>query len=360
RQTAYPMQQGDLVAGRYRVVRRAGSGGMGAVYEASDLQADVPVALKTLRVDTSFGARAHLRLLREAQALAEVRHPAVVRYVDHGVSPDHGPYLVMEWVVGRTLEDRLNAGGIAPLESLALVARLASGLSAVHAAGVVHRDLKPSNVMLADGDVARAVLVDFGVARLAAAAMTGTGDQVGTPRYMAPEQIRSARTVDDKADVFALGCILYEGLTGHPAFEGEDPVTVLARILFEPMPVPSARRPELAPSLDALVGRMLDRDPAQRPAAPALGALLSEVADTLARGPASGPAPRAPAADETVASRRFPDPTDRWDPYDDVAPPSFHLGSDDALDAVQRLPAMPGRFVGREQDMQRLLALLRA
>ena len=355
------MRQGDLVAGRYRVVRRAGAGGMGDVYEAHDAVSDATVALKTLRVDANFGGRAQLRLLREARALAEVRHPAVVRYVDHGAAPGVGPFLVMAWVVGQTLEERLAASGLPSALALALVARLASGLAAVHAAGVVHRDLKPSNVMLPGGDVAEAIVVDFGVARLATAGMTATGDHVGTPRYMAPEQIRSARTVDDKADVFALGCILYECLTGKRAFDGEDPVTVLARILFEPMPVPSAGRPGLSPALDALVAQLLDRDPSRRPAAAALGAIVDETlgkllaASTTLPSRTERPDTDPPRVDRTIG----------WggrDDEDDLAGrPSFQLGANDALDAVRRvLPAMPGSFVGRGQERDRLLALLRA
>ncbi|HEX4447532.1 MAG TPA: serine/threonine-protein kinase, partial [Polyangiaceae bacterium] len=354
------MRQGDLVAGRYRVVRRAGAGGMGDVYEAHDTTTGAAVALKTLRVDSNFGGRGQLRLAREARALAEVRHPAIVRYVDHGVAPEAGPFLVMAWVVGQTLEERLAAAGLTPEQALSLVARLASGLAAVHAAGVVHRDLKPSNVMLSGGEVAEAILVDFGVARLATGGMTATGDHVGTPRYMAPEQIRSARTVDDKADVFALGCILFECITGHRAFDGDDPVTVLARILFEPMPVPSARRPGLPPALDALVGRMLSRDPSRRPSAVELLPFVDETMGKLDRAsmtlPSRTPDTGPPRIDRTAA------PTWAWGDHDDLAGrPSFQLGANDALDAVRRvLPSMPGTFVGRGEDRDRLLALLRA
>jgi predicted ATPase len=351
------MRAGDLLAGRYRIVRRVGSGGMGTVYEARDATSNAPVALKTLRVDADFEVRARTRLLREAYALSEVRHPAVVRYVDHGVAGEHGPYLVMEWVVGETLDERLRASGIAPVDALALVHRLAGGLAAVHASGVVHRDLKPSNVMLAGGDVTQAIVVDFGVARVALdSGVTSTGDHVGTPRYMAPEQIRNARSVDDKTDVFALGCLLFECLVGAPAFEGADPVTVLARILFDPLPVPSARRPELPPVFDALVARMLDRDATRRPTASAVERLASDALAAASR--ALGPPNRARSGG--------PDPrrlerTSSWDTLDEAAPPSFRVDKIAPLDAVRAaLPSMPGRFFGREPEIVSLLTTLRS
>ncbi|HTB76145.1 MAG TPA: protein kinase [Polyangiaceae bacterium] len=351
------MRQGDLIAGRYRVVRRVGSGGMGTVYEALDGESSSPVALKTLRVDADLEVRARTRLLREAYALSEVRHPAVVRYVDHGTSPEHGPFLVMAWVVGETLDERLRAGGLTPVDALAIVRRLASGLSAVHARGVVHRDLKPGNVMLPGGDVTQAVLVDFGVARVGSG-VTGTGDHVGTPRYMAPEQIRSARSVDDRTDVFALGCILFECLTGALAFEGADPVTVLARILFEPLPVPSVRRADLPPSLDALVARMLDRDGARRPTAAAVDALAADVLSALdPRSRALGSPGRRRSEDR---ESRPLDRTAPWETSDDLGPPSFRLDTLDPFDAVRSgLPWMPGAFVGREEEQVRLLEALR-
>ena len=352
------MRQGDLIAGRYRIVRRVGSGGMGTVYEAVDEAAKTPVAVKTLRIDADFEVRARTRLLRGAYALSEVRHPAIVRYVDHGVDPEVGPFLVMEWVVGDTLDAHLRANGVTPALALALVRRLASGLSAVHAGGVVHRDLKPGNVMLATGDVTQAIVVDFGVARVALdSGVTTTGDHVGTPRYMAPEQIRNARSVDEKTDVFALGCLLFECLTGVPAFEGSDPVTVLARILFDPMPVPSTRRTELPSSFDALVARLLDRDATRRPTAAALETLASEaIADLSPEARALGaPGPRAGDAAPWLAR------TPSWDTVDEVAPPSFRVDTIAPLDAVRTaLPSMPGPFFGRDAEIVSLLTTLRS
>ncbi len=358
------MREGDVVAGRYRVVRRAGSGGMGTVYEAHDAAEDVLVALKTLRIDTgnrpSRGSDGS-RLLREAAALADIGHSAVVRYVDHGTTPDGEPFLVMAWIEGDSLQTRLRARGVTPVEALNLAARLASGLSAAHARGVVHRDLKPANVMLAADDVDQAVIVDFGVARMARAGgdLTETGDHVGTLRYMAPEQIRSARSVDSRADVFSLGCILFECLTGRACFPGSDPVTVLARILFEPLPMPSAARIDLPRTLDSMVAEMLRRDASKRPSAAAVERLAGYALASLGRDAArlSVPIRAEVANDAAELSLRTVSPNSS----EDLPPPSFQLGATAiATAALRALPPAQGRFFGRDAECAELIDLLRA
>ncbi len=337
---------------------------MGTVYEAHDAAVGARVALKTLRIDAgarpSRGSDAS-RLLREAAALAEIRHSAVVRYVDHGTGAEGEPFLVMAWVEGDSLQTRLRARGVTPVEALSLAERLASGLSAAHARGVVHRDLKPANVMLSTDDVGEAIIVDFGVARLARAGgdLTETGDQVGTLRYMAPEQIRSARSVDARADVFSLGCILFECLAGRPCFPGSDPLTVLARILFEALPVPSAARTELPRVLDELVAEMLRRDPRKRPSAADAERLTSDALAGLRRDALRLPAPvRTELVDDGPAlSLRTASP----DSSNDGAPPSFQLGATAiATAALRALPPAEGRFFGREAECDRLIDLLRA
>jgi predicted ATPase len=354
------MRAGDVVANRYRIRRHAGSGGMGTVYEALDMTADVVVALKTWRAAPDTEPRARTRLFREARALAEIRHPAVVRYVDHGTTAEHGPYLVMAWVGGETLADALQSRGLRPDEALRLTTRLAAGLTAMHAAGIVHRDLKPSNVMLADADVDRAVIVDFGVARVADGSEGSAEERghLGTARYMAPEQIRNARTVDGRADVFALGCILFEALTGRPAFEGVDPVTVLARILFEPLPVPSAVRPALPESLDRLVLTLLARELDRRPHADALDAMVRAVEQAL-----GAPGVRAFAAAPMVEGRagKNLEITSAAESTREVpVPPSRQFARRDVSGVRPALPAMSGLFVGRDEEVSHLAALLGA
>jgi predicted ATPase len=258
------MQLGDLIAGRFRLEARAGAGAMGVVFRACDCAAGgSPVAIKAWRTE---GVTASERFLREAAALAQLTSPAVVGHIQHGVSEAGEPYLAMEWIEGPTLAERLAGRGVTPSEALALTLRVLEGLCALHAVGIVHRDLKPSNLMLPNDEVGAARILDLGVARIVDASvdLTLANTQLGTPRYMAPEQIRDPRQVDGRADVFALGAVLFECLTGVPAFGGDDPVVVLAQILFAQTPVVSELRPELPAELDRLVSRMLARRPELR------------------------------------------------------------------------------------------------
>ena len=204
------------------------------------------------------------------------------------------------------------------------------------------------------------MVVDFGVARVAmGSGVTATGDYVGTPRYMAPEQIRNARSVDAKADVFALGCILFECLTGARAFAETDPVTVIARILFEATPAPSALRPELPPSLDRLVASMLERDPARRCTMDEAKAFAADLRADLERTAIALPARRRSASDDREALPIEARPP--WATADDAAPPSFAVGTNAVLEAARRaLPVMHGAFVGRGDERGRLRAILRA
>ncbi|MFO0761991.1 MAG: protein kinase [Byssovorax sp.] len=296
------MHPGDLVADRFVIERRAGAGGMGAVYLCRDRFTGEPVALKVLR-DVERGAID--RFTREAEVLSRLRHPAVVRYVAHGVMGEVGkvgesraaPYLAMEWLEGEDLGRRLGRQGLTLAESLAVARRAASALAEVHAAGVIHRDLKPSNLFLRDEDPEQTVLIDFGIARVHAphASLTQTGIMLGTPGYMAPEQARGDRAVDARADVFALGCVLYKCITGQPAFPGEDLLAVLTKIVLAEIVPASEIRPGTPADLDALVTRMLAKEPAARPAN---GAAVLAALDALAPvdpAPASLRAPVGPA-----------------------------------------------------------------
>jgi tetratricopeptide (TPR) repeat protein len=280
----------EVVDDRYELVELLGRGGMGAVYRARDRRSGADVAVKMIQSDT--GARA----LREAELLSELSHPHVVRYLGHGEARSGQPYLVMEWLAGEDLAQRLARAPLSVAESVALARAVASALAAAHARGVVHRDLKPSNLILPDGEPARVKLIDFGIARPRIERqqpITRTGVILGTPGYMAPEQAAvGARRLDARADVFALGCVLYECLTGRPTFAGDDLLAVLAKILLEQPPRPIELCPTLPPALDALIVRMLDKAPEARPAdGAAVVALLDGLGDAGAG--ASGPAPGA-------------------------------------------------------------------
>ena len=248
---------------------------MGEVWQARDRLRDSHVALKML-TGTSESGRA--RFLREAVVLSDLRHPGIVRYVSHGLTPSQELYLVMEWLEGEDLSQRLARGTLDVAETTALLRGVADALAAAHARSVVHRDIKPSNLFLPGSSIKGVKILDFGVARAGAATRTRAGGMVGTPGYMAPEQARGEEEVDARADVFALGCVAFECLTGRRAFEAEHVMAVLAKILLEEVPPVSDLAPDVPPDLDDLVRRMVAKDPAGRPRdASELIALLSGI-----------------------------------------------------------------------------------
>ncbi|MEZ4403930.1 MAG: protein kinase [Kofleriaceae bacterium] len=257
-----------VIAERFELAELAESGGMGAVYRAHDRLTGATVAVKLLAKANQRWAE---RFRREALALAELAHPAIVRYVAHGLTPVGEPYLAMAWLTGEPLSARLRRGRLTVAEACDLGIRVADALAFAHAAGVIHRDLKPANVFLVDGDVRAATLLDFGVARMSAlySDTTRTGDRVGTPRYMAPEQVRAARTVDWRCDLWSLGCLVYAALVGRPPFSAPDEMATWGKILLEEAPVLSQVRPDAPAPLVALVRRLLEKDPAARPASAA-------------------------------------------------------------------------------------------
>jgi tetratricopeptide (TPR) repeat protein len=256
------MRAGEIVGGRFQLERLAGSGGMGEVYKALDRVTGEPVAIKLLLATRNADV---MRFEREARVLGDLSHPGIVRYVSHGVAPSGTPYLAMEWLDGEDLLSRLLRQPLSIDEALALATRTAEALSAAHARDIIHRDLKPTNLFLVEGDIRQVKVLDFGVAKLGGMTrVTRTGMLVGTPGYMAPEQARSGQPVDARADVFSLGCVLYECLTGEPAFTGEHFMAVLGKVLFEEPPRLRDRRAEVPASLDALVTRMLAKEPDDR------------------------------------------------------------------------------------------------
>jgi tetratricopeptide (TPR) repeat protein len=257
------MQPGDVLGERFELEARAGSGGMGEVFRARDRTSGEAVAVKVL---LSVRSPDQARFAREATMLAELVHSGIVRYIEHDLSPSGPPYLVMEWLEGEDLSARVRRGALTVEETVTLGVQVTQALSVAHARGVVHRDLKPSNLFLVGREVRQVKVLDFGIARLGdATRMTETGTVVGTPGYMAPEQVQSGGEIDARADVFALGCVLFECLTGAPLFTGEHFMAVLAKILFEEVPRLYSRRPDAPGALDALIARMLAKDRDGRP-----------------------------------------------------------------------------------------------
>src|SRR5262245_15360359 len=215
---------------------------MGTVFRATDQVEGEHVAVKILHGQDAIEIE---RFARDATILAELRPPGIVRYVAHGTTPGGERYLAMEWLDGIDLGERLERRGVSTSESFTIARRAADALAAAHARGVIHRDIKPSNLFLLGDDVERVKVVDFGIARVVrdGRRLTRTGVLLGTPGYIAPEQVQGPPAHDPSADVFSLGCVLFECLTGRPAFEGTNPMAVLAKLLLQAAPRLRASRP---------------------------------------------------------------------------------------------------------------------
>lgn len=271
-----------LLAGRYRLLERIGSGGMGSVHLAHDEVLDRVVAIKLLHAEGGAGSAdddevRRERLRAEARFAGALRHPGIVAVYDYGEERRGDlvtPYVVMQLVPGRPLSEVLRESGSLPADDVrALVEKVADALAAAHAAGIVHRDLKPSNILLPD--TGQPVIVDFGIARSDEVdPLTRTGEIIGTADYLSPEQVRGQRATG-ASDIYALGVIAYKCLTGTSPFHRETHVaTALAHLTDAPPPLPSA----VPADLRALVHAMLDDDPTRRPAAGAVAGRLPDEA----------------------------------------------------------------------------------
>ncbi len=250
-----------LVDERFELQAEVGAGGMGVVYRAFDRARGNLVALK---LHNSTSASSITRFAREAQVLALLSHPNIVKYVAHGVLEGDRLYVAMEWMEGATLFQQMNDRGLTLAEAITVALDVADGLSHIHRHGILHRDLKPSNVMQVAG---RAKIIDFGLARRMRddTKLTQTGTAMGTPGYMAPEQIRGSTNLDVRVDVFALGCLLYECVSGAMAFQGPNWVAVQTKILLKPVAPPSVYGVALPLELEQLLLAMLEKDPDHRP-----------------------------------------------------------------------------------------------
>ena len=255
--------------GRYALKRKLGEGGLGIVYEAWDPLLSRAVAVKTLQFDVDESARLALdRLfLNEARAVAGLNHPHIVTVFDAGLSAQ-GVYIAMERLRGRDLRQALAAGWRpTPGVTARLVRRVADALAYAHARGVVHCDIKPGNIFLTRKD--RPTVLDFGIARVAHGAAPGTdGSVAGSPYYLAPEQLQGG-AVDARTDVYALGVVLYEALTGRKPFAGDSLEQIHSAVLHHPPPPAHDLTPDVPAGLSALVARTMARDPAARPASAA-------------------------------------------------------------------------------------------
>ena len=290
---------GRVIAGRYRLLDQLGQGGMGAVFRAEQLSLKRTIAVKLLRPDITADPTLLRRFHAEAEVVAKLSHPNTVNIYDFGHDADGTLFIAMELIDGRSLRSVIQRE--APLalpRALAIAAQVAASLADAHAHAIVHRDLKPDNVMLADRGRERDVVrvLDFGIAKLrddtraTRAAMTQQGDMLGTPQYMAPEQIR-AEAIDGRTDVYALGCLLYEMVTGRLPHEAATVLAMLSKHLIEPPVAPTQRRPDLGlpPAIDALILGAMAKDPAARPATmEVVGEQIAALRASLPAGPHGG------------------------------------------------------------------------
>jgi eukaryotic-like serine/threonine-protein kinase len=256
---------GRTIAGRYLIEEQLGSGGMGAVYRARHQIIGRDVALKFLEPALVRNERQRKRFLGEARAANQINHEHIIDITDFGETEDGLVYMVMEYLEGRPLSEEIEKGPLPPRRALRIATQIALGLARAHELGVVHRDIKPANIYLirrkADADYVK--VLDFGVARIEHdMRITGQGTIVGTPEYIAPEQIHTA-TAMPSADLYSLGCVLFEMLTGRLPFEGKTTI-LLVKHLNDPPPTPSSQQPNIPASVDQLVLRLLQKHPAQR------------------------------------------------------------------------------------------------
>ncbi|HTJ44331.1 MAG TPA: protein kinase, partial [Kofleriaceae bacterium] len=311
--TSKAFEGSEVIAGRYQLRGWLGSGGMGTVYRADDTELGETVALKVLKPALVGDPAALERFRREVKLARRVAHKNVARMFDIG---EHAgaKFLTMELVEGESLSRRMEQGPMSAGRIVAIGTELCDGLAAAHAAGVVHRDLKPDNILLANDG--RVVITDFGIARAAAASAadpraTGVAVVIGTPAYMAPEQLDGRQDLDGRADLFALGVILYELATGEKPWTGSSPVSIALAQSKAPRPDPRAVRADVPAPLAIAIRRCLDPDPAQRYAtatalAHELGLAAAPSSDWT--GPGMAPMPRAREASLAVLPfRRTPD-----------------------------------------------------
>jgi serine/threonine-protein kinase len=248
--------------GEYRILANVGGGAFGTVYRAAHAQTGTIVAIKLLH--HSWDTADSHRVAVEATAASIIQHPNCIRVFDLKLTHDRRPYIVMEFLDGVPLS-KVITQRLSVAEAVTLAADVLSGLSVVHARGVVHRDLKPANIFVSNG---RAVIVDFGLAKLIADPkapnLTVTGEAIGTPAYMAPEQIKAGKTIDGRADLYAIGCVLYEMLANRRAFPGKATLDVFKAHLNQIAPPITTFRPDVPPRVAAVIEKALAKDPLER------------------------------------------------------------------------------------------------
>ncbi len=252
---------GSLLAGKYRIQDEIGRGGMGIVYRAEDIKLSRPVALKFLPPELIRDMNARERFVQEARAAAALAHPNICTVYEVDDSGEH-PFIAMEYVEGETLREKTRRGPLPLEEALTLASQAAEGLEAAHRKGIIHRDIKSSNIMVTDKGQAK--IMDFGLAKLrGGSSLTKEGATIGTVAYMSPEQARGEK-VDHRTDIWSLGVVLYEMLSGELPFRGERDVSLLYSIVHEEPRSLGDRKPPVPPDLQRVIERALEKNPGMR------------------------------------------------------------------------------------------------
>jgi serine/threonine protein kinase len=308
----------SLVGGKYELLGLIGRGGMGSVYQGRHSTLGTPVAIKFIEAEYANSQDARSRFDTEARAAATIQSKHAIQIFDHGVTADGRPYIVMELLVGESLDARIKRLGTVPLADTArMVRQVARALGRAHERGIVHRDLKPENIFLVrgpDDDEDIAKVLDFGIAKIRTtpgavgiSSSTKTGTLLGTPFYMSPEQARGLRSVDHRSDLWSLGVIVFKSVTGALPFDGESLGDLLVKICTSPVPVPSQRVHGLPPDLDGWMLRALEREPEQRfQTATELADALAWIAGISARGATSTPEPGFASSSNPALSGAIP------------------------------------------------------
>jgi serine/threonine protein kinase len=314
---------GTVIDGRYRIEQRIGQGGMGVVYRATHVVLRKPFALKLIRGDQASDQSVVERFVREARAASGIGHPNIVNINDFGTMADGSVYLAMEYLDGVTLAQAMSAGPILFARALSIFIQIAGALEAAHAQGIVHRDLKPENIFLLretnEDDFVK--VLDFGIAKVknAAAKITRTGLVFGTPHYMSPEQA-AGQPVDHRSDIYSLGVIMYQVLAGELPFMAETLMALMTKHMFEPAPSLRELGYVVPSTLDALVGRCLQKKPELRHAS------MRELEADLRRvqlSPVSEPRPPAPLSSISIAAS-----------FAASAPPAAFTATSETLEAA--------------------------
>ena len=286
---------GSKLAGKYKILKILGKGGMGIVFAGKHMWTDREVAIKLLRANLAQDTEIAHRFLREARTSAKIKHPHIVDVLDMGRDDDGSVYLVYELLHGEPLGDRIKRGDyLPPEEAVAVLAPVMDALAAAHAAKIVHRDIKPDNIFLADdigeGMVAsggvKAKLLDFGIAKVIDAKdfQTITGTVMGTPYYMAPEQAKASKDVSPAADVWAMAVVFYHAISGKRPYPGKRPGQVMEKLIKSDPILLSEAAPEVPAAISSCIDRVLVRDPAARPSMAELATSLREAAAELGGG----------------------------------------------------------------------------